>query len=78
MVNIQTRSPISKEEKLKKQIEELNDDENFLNKLLIRKEMKWREIFKNIMLIVVFVDVFGNAYFASFEPPDDYRFIIID
>ena len=31
-----------------------------------------------MMLLVCFIDVFGNAYFASFEPPDDQRFIIVD
>lgn len=30
------------------------------------------------MLLVCFINVFGNAYFASFEPPDDPRFIIVD
>ena len=35
-------------------------------------------MFNNMMLLVCFINVFGNAYFASFEPPDDLRFIIID
>ncbi len=40
--------------------------------------MVWRQKFNNVMLLFCFINVFGNAYFASFDPPDDQRFIIID
>jgi len=40
--------------------------------------MEWRRNFNTVMLLVCFINVFGNAYFASFEPPDDPRFIIVD
>jgi len=49
-----------------------------LNFLLIRKEYFWHEIFENLMLLVAFINVFGNAYVAAFGESSELWFVVCD
>ena len=71
MIEVSCLSPKGdklKDDALEKQLQQLSqqDDLHFLNFLLIRKEYYWHEVFENLMLLVAFINVFGNAYVAAF------------